>query len=356
MFRSWFRGSFISMLWLLTAASSLAQEVATEALETAPPAPLPETANESCPERYLVLTTGPEIDSALAREIRVDLEVELGRRGMSVCTGTGPDNAPLALVSLREQRGVLSIDLDDRTTQKRVARDMRLSHIPETGRALAVAIAVDELLRASWAELTMGTGRERGSEEPERVPAPPVPEEPQLAPNLTRPRYMLSLSTGYTHGRHDLRSFSTALRGSWFPHRYLWLEAALGGFRTLSREGEAGEVYARGLTSDLTLGTCLVQASFGFVCLGARLGIDWMAFRADSYSALAEARSPHATSLQVGGVGNFGVNLPHNLLLFFQSVWGAGVHAAVATDGEQRLLGSNGFLWTGILGLGVVVR
>lgn len=357
MFRSWLPSAFVTVCWLSATAHGFAQELPDAGSEPAiePQTPDAPQAQHRCPERYLVLTTGPDIEAELAREIRVDLEVELQRRGMGVCTETGPETAPLALVALEVKNGVLSIELDDRATQKRVARDLRLSTVPETGRALAAAIAIDELLRASWAELTMEHARDIGYRTSGAVaePAPTLPPEPGVRAPAARRSYAIAASTAYTNGAQNFHAFSTGLRASLFPHRLVWVEAGLAGLKSLSAQGELGRVDARGLASDLTLGACVLNTPKLFLCAGARLGLDWLSFHAKPDAALASAHPQRSLAVALSGVGSLGIALPHRLLIFVQSAWGAGVHSAVATEGDKALLGTHGFLWTGILGLGV---
>lgn len=84
------------------------------------------------------------------------LRVELGSRGIDVCKGT-PSNPPIATVEV-EPRGdgvALSVEVRDAVTAKRVGRDVSLEGAPVDSRPLTVALAADELLRASWAELSL---------------------------------------------------------------------------------------------------------------------------------------------------------------------------------------------------------
>jgi len=61
------------------------------------------------------------------------------------------------------------IDVADAVTRKRVGRDVDLEGLPADGRAFAVALAADELLRASWAELALV--RRGGDEDAGDAPA-----------------------------------------------------------------------------------------------------------------------------------------------------------------------------------------
>jgi hypothetical protein len=58
-------------------------------------------------------------------------------------------------------KATVDIEVRDAVTHKRVRRDVDLSRIPDDGRAAAIAIEADELLRASWAEIALDTARAR---------------------------------------------------------------------------------------------------------------------------------------------------------------------------------------------------
>jgi hypothetical protein len=49
----------------------------------------------------------------------------------------------------------LTVEIDDAITAKRVAREVDLRATPPDGRALALAVEADELLRATWAEVVV---------------------------------------------------------------------------------------------------------------------------------------------------------------------------------------------------------
>ena len=109
------------------------------------------------------------------------LKLELAGRGIAVCTARpqGPASEPLATLALApSESGERSIRLDievrDAVTAKRVGREIDLSSVPADGRPDVVALAADELLRASWAELALP-----------RAPPPAVPLDPALRDRLT---------------------------------------------------------------------------------------------------------------------------------------------------------------------------
>jgi hypothetical protein len=96
---------------------------------------------------------------------------ELASEGFDACRDGGPAS-PVATVSIATGETGAAVEIVDVVTSKRVSREVDLRSIPSDGRALALALAADELLRASWAELALANAP---------PPAAPVPEPVQRA-------------------------------------------------------------------------------------------------------------------------------------------------------------------------------
>jgi hypothetical protein len=88
-----------------------------------------------------------------------DLRVGLARHGIDACfEGSGPPQPRLAAVRIawnEAPRVVVTVEIKDAVTQKRVSRDIDLSNVPSDGRGFAIAIATDELVWASWVEVAL---------------------------------------------------------------------------------------------------------------------------------------------------------------------------------------------------------
>jgi hypothetical protein len=123
-------------------------------------------------EKPWVAVSG-KLPASLAAAVRSDLRAGLAPSNIDVCAAardTAPD--PLARVAVTEldaARARFSLDVTDSVTQKRVGRDLSLDKLPADGRALALAVAAEELLRASWAELAL-----RGVHSPQTAAPPEV--------------------------------------------------------------------------------------------------------------------------------------------------------------------------------------
>ncbi|MCL2447375.1 MAG: hypothetical protein FWD17_00355 [Polyangiaceae bacterium] len=88
------------------------------------------------------------------------MRAELAARQIDVCADAMPRGSPpLATVDVSAERAsaVIAVEVNDRLTQKRVIRSVDLAGVPPDGRALTLAAAADELLRATWAELALTT-------------------------------------------------------------------------------------------------------------------------------------------------------------------------------------------------------
>ena len=116
-----------------------------------------------------------------ARAVVERLEVELAGRGVSLCA-TPPANGERALATVHVGAGAgargesvkLDIEVRDDVTEKRVAREVDLQGTPRDERSVVIALAADELLRASWAELAL-----------DRAPKPRAPISAEVREAIT---------------------------------------------------------------------------------------------------------------------------------------------------------------------------
>ncbi len=95
------------------------------------------------------------------------LAASLAQHEIAMCRG---GETPIAEVAIEaSDAGTATVHVRDAVTRKDVVRLVRTGAIPSDGRPLALAIAADELLRASWAEILLA-----------RAPAPPPEPPPQV--------------------------------------------------------------------------------------------------------------------------------------------------------------------------------
>jgi len=117
-----------------------------------------------------------------ADKVLGDLRAGLTSRGIDACPDdTGPKNeAALATVRIAplDKRSVaVTVEIRDAVTAKRVSRDVDLTVVPPDGRAFAIAIAVDELVWASWAEIALARKSRKKKQAAPAAPRPAPPPE-----------------------------------------------------------------------------------------------------------------------------------------------------------------------------------
>jgi hypothetical protein len=171
------------MLALLCAPAASAQPSAAESQALAPEEPQPEAAPPAalvpaapaCGAKRPWVALGFDgfgWPLGLADDIAADLLAGLRLRDIALCVPSVPPvSQPAARVIVHltaVERGLVSIDVQDAVTNKRVLRDVDLHRLAGDAWGLSIAQAADELLRASWVELTLHD-------------APPPPEPPPAA-------------------------------------------------------------------------------------------------------------------------------------------------------------------------------
>jgi hypothetical protein len=112
--------------------------------------------------------------AGFSERVLSDLRAGLANRGIDACPDSEGTGEPLASVKIASTSGpsvAVALEIRDAVTEKRVMRDVDLARVPEDGRAFANAIAVDELVWASWAEIALA---KRAPKKPRRAPPPEV--------------------------------------------------------------------------------------------------------------------------------------------------------------------------------------
>jgi len=305
--------------------------------------------------RHVSVTFDVALDAAYREETLKDLESELAPRGLTVCVQAREIADDTALAEVRiESRGPqrIAIEVFDRTTDKRVGRDLALATIGDNGRALATAIAIDELLRASWAELAM---RDAALPPAPVVVTPPTAAlEAPAAPKAER-RATLALGAEATYARSfdHYDAFGGVVVLDALASRWFWLEARGGFSRALKQETSAGSVEVSGPSTALTFGACRDlgrRATRG--CLGERTTLDLLSFNGDANSG-QRGQSSFTPVLSAALVAQARVRLHGALALSFGAGAGAALIGARITDGSRTLARIDRLLLQSNLGLSV---
>lgn len=206
---------------------------------------------------------------------------------MAVCVRGPETGSPVSTVVLERKGDLVTIEVRDAITDKRLSRDLDLKPLPDDGHALALAVASDELLRASWAELAL---RQRPRSVPRPAPPPEVDATVQdvltTPPPMSTPNVLLGIrgageryGTGLTLlgadlvvGRH---------LGSWF------LEGWVGARRGMDVDAGLGTIGSELWLGGFALGQEIVHT--GALRLGPVVGVQGGAARFVGYSR-GEAR------------------------------------------------------------------
>lgn len=151
----------------VAAAGLLALLIATEARAIEP---------ARMPARVILRRSGcesPAFDEAdFVRLLRIELAAdgvtEVDTAGPGEALPSGPALAVLSLEGACAGDAVVTFEIDDAATDKKVRRVVDLRDLPGAARARALSLAAAELMRASWAELALpGVPRPRAPVPPE---------------------------------------------------------------------------------------------------------------------------------------------------------------------------------------------
>jgi hypothetical protein len=147
-----------------------------------------------------------------ADKVLGDLRAGLTSRGIDACPDdSGPKSQPplatVRVAALDKKSVAVTVEIRDAVTAKRVSRDVDLAVVPPDGRAFAIAIAVDELVWASWAEIALARkSRKQAASAPRPAPPPEVVEgvESELPPGGPSPKVGVRFATEHYLGGQTL--------------------------------------------------------------------------------------------------------------------------------------------------------
>jgi hypothetical protein len=278
-----------------------------------------------------------------AERVLSDLNAGLDSRGIDACAaGSGRSSAPLASVNIAGSAGrnvAVLLEIRDAVTEKRVLRDVDLSRVPADGRAFAVAIAVDELVWASWAEIALAK-RDR-TEPPTRAPPEVVRGVERALPEREQPSWRVGAHTALERFAGGQTQLGADVGASFRLSELLGLGLSAGLRQGRAVPAENGRVIssAAGFESVLSL-TILRAVPFELALFaGPRAALVRFTGR-----PVPEARGGELTGLVVylrGGAA-FGVRLLGPLFFDVAGGVGAPLRALEATDAGEVVTGASG--------------
>lgn len=293
-------------------------------------------------------------DPDARRAIRAELATALAARDVQVCA-EGGSLAEVRLARGEDEVGV-TVEVSDALTRKRLERVLALGDIPADSRALALAIAADELLLASWAELALA---QRAAEREQAPPAVRETVAAAVAPPPTprgSPAVVELGATVAVYGRGT--PLAGGLLGFEIPlHRALALGLRLVADAGGARRSDAGAIRPLRFGGGVTLAWLALGRPDEGGHLGAEVAALASLLRLESSPAEGVAGSDaDRFSLVVRG-GAVGGGVLGPLRIRLRAGVGAVLTGARGTDpGRQRLVGPAGVEGWAELAFGVVVR
>jgi hypothetical protein len=298
-------------------------------------------------------------DEEFLERLRTQLKTALGQRFIDLCAASETPDTP-ALASLEISPGAgenvaISVKVEDELTDKRLARDVDLTSMPEDGRPLLIALAADELLRASWAEIDL-----RGAPKPAR----PVPIEVTRAvereePVTVAPKRPPQLTIGAAFAAEHFGAGHTQLGAdavaNYFPFPRLGAQARAGLRSGLAVSAIDGTVHSTAFVLAGGPAFALLRSSRGGLDVVARAVITDGKFRADAQPG-ARATAGSSTAVHVGG-GFYGwIPVISSLAVFGDFLLGAPIRAVAVRDGDREVTGLSGLLLSISVGLSGAIQ
>jgi hypothetical protein len=274
------------------------------------------------------------------------LRAGLEARRIELCEARDgrPAGAAASEIMLSVEPGeIVTVALRDAITGKRLAREVPLASVPPDARPLTVALAVDELLRASWVELALGDAP---------TPARPVPPEigalirPATASPVSARRHRWELGAALAAAHFGsgtvLAGVDLGARGA--PTPVLSVHVAMGLRAGTTVHAADGDVRSTAFDGDVGIELILPPH--------ARDGRAELAVGADGHLIHARfAGEPHpgsrggdatATALYLGAGLRGSVHLAPAFGLSLACGFGVPVHAVDVFDGSARVAGLSG--------------
>jgi hypothetical protein len=206
-------------------------------------------------------------DPALAREAQRITAIEL----RAVLVDTTPDEGTTRITATCAA-GAANLRVSDPTTGKSVERSVALSQAAPTARARLLALAMAELVAASWSEL-------EDNPEPKAPPAAPLASRAarEAAREVVAPApiELCALADAHLLASGDLLLGGGARTAIWISPLFFLRFDALANYRELSRPTGTIALTMPSVSSALgvSFGTAKLQPR---VSVGARAGYAWM--------------------------------------------------------------------------------
>ena len=337
--------------------------IASAAEDPAVPSPVtsasPAAPSASCgaPGHPGIVLRAAGIDGALQSKIAEQLKVALAGRSFDLCA---PDQTAGAVAELDISKGSasgvsLSLSVRDEVTDKRVSREIDLRGIPEDGRALVIAEAADELLRASWAELLIADAPKPKVEVPAEIARalPTLEAAPAYrAPSYPPPLVEVGVDASVEHYGSGHTQLGPDLSVGVFPLARLGAVARVGIRSAARADSAAGSVDPSGVAGALALLLAALPRD-GSIGLdgGAELFVTRVHYEATAAPG-ARAQSDSGTAVHASAVARGWAVVARPLRATVSLALGAPIHTVRAVTSESTIASVSGVLVGASLGLG----
>jgi hypothetical protein len=249
------------------------------------------------------------------------------------------DGAASEIALSGTQGDVVTVAVRDAITGKRLAREVPLASVPRDARPLTVALAVDELLRASWLELALADAPAPRRAVPREIDALVVPPAPT---NAKRHRLELGAELVAEHFGGGTAQVGVDVLVRAAPVPLLFVRVALGLRSGATAHAADGDIRSTAL--DANVGMDLVipprSARWQFA-----VAVDGRLIRARfSGEPRTDARGGDAaaTAIYLGAGLRGNVRLAGAFGLSLTGGFGVPVHAVDVFDGGTRVAGLSG--------------
>ena len=281
----------------------------------------------------------PPFDNGFRALLVAQLGAGLEARHIELCAAG--DGAASEIVLSAAQGDVVTVAVRDAITGKRVAREIPLASVPRDARPLTVALAIDELLRASWVELALADAP---------PPGRPVPREIDALVAPARRRWDLGAAAAAEHfGAGTIQAgIDVVVRAA--PAAPLLLHVALGLRGGATAHAADGDIRSTALGADVGVDLLMPPRARRWEIA---LAVDGRAIRARfSGQPHGAARGDDAagTAIYLGAGLRGSVRLTRAFGLSLTGGFGVPVHAVDVYDGGARVAGLSGPLLSLALG------
>ena len=294
-----------------------------------------------------------DADGKRGEDIARLFAAELRARHIAVCTAPSEGApAPLGVVAVRTsgEAAFVEVDVRDDLTAKSLKREIALADVPSDVRALTVAVAADELLRASWAELAV-----RSSPPPKRQIPVEVRDVVRDTMETPKREEMPRIAFGAGAALDAFTAGSTLLGADvladvWIIPR-LRAVARFGLRSGLSSRGPDGDVATSAIVFELGAAVTVTPPQLrAGLDVALRAGVMRVSFVATpSSGATGRSLDDVAVLMDAGLVG--WLKLAPNLRALADLALAVPLRPVVATDGGSVITGVSGVGVSATLGL-----